>query len=142
MRNATAMAQQDPKVLASIEEMRSAMKAARAAMEAKDTAIAPLLDKIEAGAAPGAQPPRLTPDEFMELGAARKAIAGTPEAAAWQQATADYRKAVESALLAADPAVGPILQKITAARVGALGGQTIKSSAASATQSASPSPAK
>jgi hypothetical protein len=138
LQNATEKAQQDPSVLASIDAMRKAMKDARAAMVAKDPSIAPLLDKIEAGAAPGSQPPRLTAEEFTELGAARKAIVGTPEAAAWKMATAEYRANVQKAMIAADPAVGPILEKIAALKMQA--DMARASNAASPAASASATP--
>jgi hypothetical protein len=105
-------ARQDPKVREAAEKMRNARKALNAAMVAKDNTLRPILDKVEAASSPGGIPPRLTGDEREQLRAAREAMKGTPEADAWQKASADYHQAVREAVIAADPSAAPILEKM------------------------------
>jgi hypothetical protein len=109
---ASRKAQQDPAVKAAAAAMRAAMEAARAAMAAKDPAVKPLLDEIEAASSPGAPRPTLSSDDREKLLAARNAIKGTPEAAAWQKSITDFRAAVRKAMIADDPAVAAIFAKM------------------------------
>ena len=109
-------ARQDPAVEAAAQKMDAAMKAAHAAMVAKDKSIGPLLDQVEASSSPGALRPLFTPEETAQLRAAREAIKGTPEAEAWQTATVDHYEAQRKAEIAADPAVEAILNKLSGMR--------------------------
>lgn len=105
-------AQQDPAVKAAREKMDAAMKAAREAMVAKDKSLAPLFDKVEAASSPGAPRPHFTAGEAAQLRAARDSILGTPEADALQKAEVEYRAAVRQAMIASDPNVAPILDRL------------------------------
>jgi hypothetical protein len=107
-------AQLDPAVKAANEKKQQAIAAARAVMIAKDPSLAPLLDKIlpTSSPAPGTPRPILTADERMQWSAAQQAIQGTPEADAVLKARLDYARALHSAMLAADPAVAAIFDKL------------------------------
>jgi hypothetical protein len=122
LRAASKAAQQDPDVKIAAAKMRDAMKAAREAMVAKNKALSPLLDKVEASASPGAQRPTFSADERQQLRDARQSIIGTPEAQAWQEATQEYRDALHKAMVAADPSVQAILDKMPQPRIGGPGG--------------------
>jgi hypothetical protein len=115
LRTASENAQKDPAVRAAVEKLHAAMTAARPAMLAKDPSLAPLLNKVEAISfpSPGAERPSLTADEMLKLRAGRSAINGTPLADAWRKATADYRAAVRQAMIAGDPSVAAILDKLS-----------------------------
>jgi hypothetical protein len=111
-------AQQDPEVIASGVELNDAVKAATVAMIAKDPTLKPLLDKIEAASAPGAERPQFSSGDYDHLSAGRASIAGTPEAATWQKATLQYREAVHKAMLAADPTLDAVFKKLEARAAG------------------------
>ncbi|MGA3170460.1 MAG: hypothetical protein ABSE62_05550 [Chthoniobacteraceae bacterium] len=119
--NASEKAKQDPTVQAALQELHHAMLTASALMAKNDPSIAPLLSTAQATMAapsPGASPrPRLTAEDFMKIQSARMAIKNTPEGLAWQKATADYRAALLKAMVAADPSVAPILEKISQRRL-------------------------
>ena len=106
-------ARQDPKVQAAAEKVKEAMKAVEDAMVAKDKSLAPIIAKAQAATSPGAPRPLLTGTERMQFIAAREAMQGTPELAAAQQASADYREAVRQAMIAADPSIAAIIEKLS-----------------------------
>jgi len=126
----------DPKVIAAAAKMHAAMLAVNAVMVAKDPSLGPILDKIQAASVPHAVRTPLTPDDRQKLRAARDAMKGTPEGAAWLQATMDYRAAVREAMLTADPGISNVLNKLPQPGVHVTGAAITSGSAAS--PSASP----
>ncbi len=101
-----------PPVKAAIKKRHAAVVAEHAAMIARDKSLAPIFDKLDAGASPNVLPPTLTDAQHAKLIAARAAMAGTPEDAAVEKAGADYREALHKAMIAVDPSVAPILDKM------------------------------
>jgi hypothetical protein len=101
-----------PAVKAAIKKRHEAIVAEHAAMVAKDKSLGPIFEKIDAGISPNVLPPTLTDAQRAKLLAARAAMAGTPEEAAVQKAAADYREALHKAMIAEDPSIAPILDKM------------------------------
>jgi len=105
-------AREDPKVQAAAMRMHAAAMAFNAAMVARDASLGPILQKIDAANSEAGLHIRLTADDREQLRAAREAMRGTPEAAALQQATADYRKTASDAMTAADPSLSAIIARL------------------------------
>jgi hypothetical protein len=101
---AAQKARQDPKVQVADEKMREAMKAVDDAMVAKDKALALLIAKAQGS---------LSASERQQLLTARQAMNGTPEKAASQKASADYHAAVTQAMIAADPSIVAIIERLS-----------------------------
>ena len=118
LRAANMKAKEDPAVVAARQKIMDSMKAAREAIIAKDPSMTPIFDKLQPSTppAPGAPRPQLTAEEQGKLVTARQSMKGTPEEAAVMSAQTEYSDALDKAMIAADPSVEPIVNKIKAAR--------------------------
>jgi hypothetical protein len=110
--DANKKAKLDPTVVAADQTRKDAMKAVRQAMVAKDPSITSVVAKIEAASSPGAARLTLSANERAQLHDDGIAVQNTPEGLALKKANSDYNLALRKAMVAADPAVVPVLMKL------------------------------
>jgi hypothetical protein len=109
---------QDPDVQAAAEKMRDATTALDDAILEKEVSLRPILDKVTATDTLGGGSQRLTADEREQLRAARESMKNSPEARALKAATAEYQRTTRRALIAVDPSIAAILDKLPRGNMG------------------------